>query len=191
MMFYYGSGAAAPVCDYNDIYVNSSNGNNYTGYFNNSYTTFTNWQTSGYDSHGTGANPTFSNSTIGNLTPTNLAMDNLGQPLGLFVDYYGNLRNQTTPDMGAVEFNRPNCTGTPTLSGVASPTYAICAGETVTLGLSNYIAQNGFTYWWSSSSSSSVGPFTNTVGTSFTIAIPSVTTTTYYQLVMTCTLPGG
>jgi hypothetical protein len=187
----YFGGTSGHICNFNDIYVVSANGTDYIGYGSSFATSLSQWQTQGYDLQGTVANPTFSNIANGNFTPTNLSMDNLGTPLGVFTDYNGGLRNMTNPDMGAIEFNKPNCTGVPNVTAITGVNYSICPGESVAMGLNNYLAQNGLTYVWQSSTTSPVGPFTATLGNSFSVTASNITQQTWYSVVITCTLAGG
>jgi parallel beta-helix repeat protein len=50
-------------------------------------------------------NPSYQDPTSGNMRPTNTDMDNSGLQVGILVDITGTLRNLTTPDIGAYEFD--------------------------------------------------------------------------------------
>lgn len=112
--------------------------------------------------------------------------------MGLVFDQRGMVRNQSTPDIGAIEFNNPACVGAPSANGVASPTYALCPGEITTLGLQTLSSTTGFGYQWQSSTISQVGPFTPIAGANgLFYTIPPAAVNTWYSVVMTCTNPGG
>ena len=49
--------------------------------------------------------PEWQDPTSGNMRPTNPALDNKGLQCGILFDIHGNLRNLTTPDIGAYEFD--------------------------------------------------------------------------------------
>lgn len=177
--------------DYNDIYVNAGGG--VAGYYNGSQTSLANLQTaSGQDQNSVSLDPMYISIAANNYEPTNTNLNNLGTPLGVLMDIEYGVRNQTTPDMGALEFLTPACNGAPAVSTINGPNYAICPGEDVYMVLGNLIAQSGFTYQWQSSTISNVGPFTPIAGANMLMyTAPSVTQTTYFSLVMTCTNPGG
>jgi hypothetical protein len=49
--------------------------------------------------------PKYQDPTSGNMRPTNASLDNAGLQMGILVDINGTLRNLTTPDVGAYEFD--------------------------------------------------------------------------------------
>ena len=116
----------------------------------------------------------------------NLAFDNLGTPVsGITDDIDFELRNTTTPDIGADEFTIHVCT-----TGTAGTLPAIsgCAGETFTI--SPIGTDTGFTmtYQWKIATSAG-GPYTNAVSGS--TATPYFVGnlgigTYYYKLEATC-----
>ncbi len=83
------------------------------------------------------------------------------------------------------------CTGipSPNIIGPASPT--ACAGSTFSLGLLLPYTSTGITYQWQSSTVSAVGPFTPIAGATLS-ALPnaSITTSTYFSVIITCTNSG-
>jgi hypothetical protein len=94
------------VSDRNVLFINSSTGTiNATGYAaipaGTTYTTLQNWKTAGFDANSISADPIFRDTLY---YPSNLAIDNLGAPLGVQYDFYGKIRNMSTPDAGAFEF---------------------------------------------------------------------------------------
>ncbi|MGB1041058.1 MAG: right-handed parallel beta-helix repeat-containing protein, partial [Flavobacteriales bacterium] len=88
--------------DYNNIYVNSTIGNNYIGYYNGNRSTLSNWQFG----TGDGANSLDVNPVIfkESYTPNFSLIDNKGNFTATH-DVDSNLRSVSTPDMGAVEFS--------------------------------------------------------------------------------------
>lgn len=106
-------------------------------------------------------------------------------------DFDGDIRNVTTPDIGADEFTGvplPICAGTPassTISGVA----AVCSGAGTTLTLSTTYTDLGITYQWASSTTLG-GPYTTTLGTANLQATGNLTATTYYVCTITCSGSG-
>jgi hypothetical protein len=197
-----GSGTRYPIytggttgymnIDRNDIVVGTGSGGNFFGYYTSAATTLAQWQSQGMDLTGFSIDPVYANQATGDLHPTAAAINNTAIPMSLIFDQEGAVRNPNTPDIGALEFLTPQCSGSPGLNSVTTPTYAICPGENVTMGLSNLNANAGFTYQWQSSNISAVGPFTNIAGaTSLFYTAPTVTANTYYNLVMTCTVAGG
>ncbi|MBL0358155.1 MAG: hypothetical protein IPP72_15370 [Chitinophagaceae bacterium] len=110
---------------------------------------------------------------------------------GITDDFEGDVRNATTPDLGADEFTGtplPLCTGTPaaaTITGAA----AVCSGLGTTLSLSTTYTDLGITYQWSSGTTPG-GPYPTTLGTNSSQATGALTSTTYYQCVITCTNSG-
>ncbi len=79
------------------------------------------------------------------------------------------------------------CNSVPSANSVISPTYAICPGTSVVLTLANTYSVGGINYQWLSSSSSSVGPFVSIPnGTAATLNTPTVSTPTWFSVVITC-----
>ena len=131
----------------------------------------------------TGTDPTYLH--ISTTIPTSL--ESGGTPIATVTDDFdGDVRNATTPDIGADEFNgipAVNCTGTPassTIDGLA----AVCSGTGTLLSLSTLYADLGMAYQWASSTVSG-GPYTN-MGTSSTQATGNLSVTTYYICTITC-----
>ncbi|RYZ20487.1 MAG: hypothetical protein EOO16_16525 [Chitinophagaceae bacterium] len=96
---------------YNNL-VSVGNGSNYVASVSNSgggndYQTLATWQTAGQDPNSISVNPTFVSATDLHLQPVaaNAAIDNKGVALAsVTVDYDGDTRSTTAPDMGADEF---------------------------------------------------------------------------------------
>lgn len=189
-----GGANAGTTGDKNDIYVNAPAGTNYTGYYSALATTQANLASQGFNVNGFSVDPMYTNIALQDYMPTNAAINNTANPMGILFDQRMAVRNGTTPDIGALEFLTPLCTGTPTLSAINGPTFALCPGENAAMALANLVPDAGITYAWAYSNVSNVGPFTNVVPAS-PIAINytgvNQTTNGWYQVVATCTNPGG
>jgi hypothetical protein len=94
--------------DNNDLYVNSSGGTNYVGYWGAVQSTLANWRTaSGQDAASADVDPLFLNVANGDLHPTNNVIKGIGAPLGITTDIIGANRPATKPDPGAYESLKP------------------------------------------------------------------------------------
>lgn len=179
--------------DKNIYYVNGGGATNNIAYYGGAQATLAQYQaTTSQEANSFNVDPQFVNSAANNVEPTNATIDNQADFMGLLFDADMNVRNQSTPDIGALEFLTPLCSGSPGLITVDGPNFAICPGEDVSLALGTISSNAGLTYQWQESTSSQVGPFTNIPGAnSILYTAPSVTTTSWYNIVMTCTAPGG
>jgi len=135
----------------------------------------------------TGSDPTYLH--ISTTIPTSL--ESGGANIATITDDYdGDVRNATTPDIGADEFTgipAVNCAGTPassTISGLA----VVCSGTGTSLSLSTLYYDLGMAYQWGYSTVTG-GPYTN-MGTSSTQATGNISATTYYVCTITCTNSG-
>jgi hypothetical protein len=174
----------------NSVWVGGTGSNYYVGWYNTLATTWAAWQTAGADPGMVSANPNFVNVNT-DSHPTNTLLNNMAPPIGITYDQENMVRNPTTPDVGALEFLTPTCTGTPSMT-VAGPTYSLCPGETANFAIGNLSSDLGYTYQWQSSGVSQVGPWTSVPsGTSITTSIPNVTATTWMSAIISCTAMGG
>jgi hypothetical protein len=174
----------------NSVWTGGTGSNYYIGWYNGGHTTWTSWQTAGADPGMVSANPNFVN-IFSDSHPTNTLINNMAPPIGVTYDQENMIRNPTTPDVGALEFLTPTCTGTPSMT-VAGPTYSLCPGETANFSIGNLSSDLGYTYQWQSSGISQVGPWTSVPnGTSITSSIPNVTATTWMSAIISCTAMGG
>ena len=84
------------------------------------------------------------------------------------------------------------CTGTPSANSMLpSAHFTICAGTTANLSLANSYSNSGITFQWQSSSTSTVGPFTDINGARSQYYTTTVLhNTLYYNVVITCTNSG-
>ncbi len=180
------------VCDNNNVYMPSA-GNNYFGFDGwnwNGYNSLTSWQTQGYDLTGHDLDPQYVN-VLTNLHPTNASLNNKATVNGVLFDQEKMVRHATTPDIGALEFLTPLCSGTPQQS-VTGPTYSLCPGETAKFSIKNLSSDLGWTYQWQYSTQSNVGLWTQIAGAkSINYTHQNVLQTTWVGVIITCTAPGG
>ncbi len=114
---------------------------------------------------------------------------------------WGNNNGATIAGTGTQQFNfgidvvpATPCTAPPVSNSLTPFTATVCPGYPVpALNMANTYSFGGITYQWFSSTTSSLGPFTavNTATSFFSIPLPTVTVNTWYQVVATCTNPGG
>lgn len=83
----------------------------------------------------------------------------------------------------------PNCTGAPT-AGTVPASFSICPNSSAVITATGATAATGITYQWQQAASAG-GPWTNvTTGSGFnttSFTTPTLSTQTYYQMVVTCT----
>jgi hypothetical protein len=94
--------------DYNDLYYDASNTNNCLVRISNiKYNTIADWQATGKDLHSVTEIPHFMSSTDLHIDETKRTfLESHGTPIaGITVDFDGQTRHATTPDIGADEFN--------------------------------------------------------------------------------------
>jgi hypothetical protein len=175
--------------DRNDIHVVNASGSNNIGYYNGAHVTLASWQAAGMDPTGFDLDPTYTSAT--DLHPTNTPLNNQGMVNGLAFDQELAVRHPSTPDIGALEFLTPLCTGTPSMT-VAGPNFSVCPGESANMSIGNLSSDLGYTYQWRWSTTSVVGPFTVIPGaSSIYYSTPGITATSWFSAIITCTAPGG
>lgn len=79
----------------------------------------------------------------------------------------------------------PACT-TPVPGNTVAGTNPVCTGQTSLLTLQNALVGSGYTYQWQSSTTGTVGSFTDVVGANAASYTATVTANIYYQCVVTC-----
>jgi hypothetical protein len=86
-----------------------------------------------------------------------------------------------------ITFTAPSCAGTPTAgTTVAAPANG-CGSVSTTLSLSGATVANGLSYQWQSSATGAAGSYSNISGaTNATYSATGLTSTTYFQAVVTC-----
>lgn len=136
--------------DYNNVYVNATNG--HFGFYGGNRTTLQNWQAAtsaaNLDANSFAANPVFLNPATGDFCSANAGIDNQALYIGIDNDINNNVRSFTTPDIGAFECTPPACT-IPVITGatVVTPT-TICEGLPVLLNLNIGAYGSGQTFQW-------------------------------------------
>ncbi len=133
--------------DYNNVYVNATNG--HFGFFASNRTTLQAWQTAtNFDAASFSLNPVFLSPATGDFCSANAGIDNKGLYIGVDNDINNNLRSFTTPDIGAFECTPPACT-IPVVTGttVVTPT-TVCQGLPVLLNLNIGAYGSGQTFQW-------------------------------------------
>ena len=192
--FYVSSAASilSGALNNNNYFVNSGN----VGYINAAnQTTLAAWKTAtGQDANALNVPVPFVSASDLHIDITNpgcMLLDGTGAS-GTNVTVDIDLQSRpSNPDPGADEFTLPACSGTPAfLSAAISPTTAVCNSGNFTMTGALAVPATGYSYQWQSSSSSS-GPFTNISGAIAAINnANAVTSTTYYQVVATCSVSG-
>jgi hypothetical protein len=174
---------------YNNIYVNG-NTNNYIGYAGNIgfKTTMAAWQSaSQQDANSVSIDPIFAGSGTGNLLPTNSALNNKGIATDNILDFAGNFRNPSTPDVGALEFLTPTCAGIPAGGHIDINTDDIvCPATAVSFSTSGFTYGAGISFQLQSASNVA-GLWTNEGASSIAPAASvSPTATKYYRFQVKC-----
>ncbi|MFC4511275.1 beta strand repeat-containing protein, partial [Flavobacterium buctense] len=108
---------------------------------------------------------------------------------GITDDFECQLRNASTPDIGADEFTPPSCSGTN--PGTAVGNTVLCGSGTPTITASGFDSGSGISYQWYSSGI--ISDYTNDTGlivsgqtNPATLTTGVVSSTTYYWLKVTC-----
>ncbi len=141
----YAPVSAFSTINYNDYYTTGSSIGNQAGTV---IGTLAAWQTNtGQDGNSVALNPSFFSGTDLHLF-FNSPLDGLGTPLGgVTNDFDNDVRDGSTPDIGADEFTPPNCTTNN--GGTASISITdVCASGTATLSATGYSFGFGIAYQW-------------------------------------------
>lgn len=119
-------------------------------------------------------------------------LDDLGTPVGITTDFYGLARSTTTPDIGAIEFSVPPCSGTPT-PGTATAVNNItsaCANGQVDISLSGFSSGGGIMIQWEESPTGA-GMWTPIAGATTSSLTDTLLSATDYRAVITCANGGA
>ena len=129
--YYYGAGQVT-VSDYNNMYSTGD-----IGYYNGSKSNLSLWQSaSSMDANSMSVNPNYISDI--DLHISNAALDNKGIPIaGITKDIDGNVRNTSTPDIGADEFGVDVDAG---ILAIVSPVSPLCGigNHEVRVSIKNY-----------------------------------------------------
>ncbi len=137
--------------------------------------------------------PNFVGLNDAHLVPaTNAIIDNVGTPIaGITIDIDNQIRNVTTPDIGADEFTAPTCTNASS-GNIATTSYSICNNANITLVANNVSTGGGTSYQWMVSNNPT-GPFSPATGgsgvTTPTYITAALTTNTLYYVLETVCAP--
>lgn len=183
----YYTGAGAKSSNYNDLFITTA-ATNYLGYNGSNQTTLAAWQAasgagSPYDANSIDTDPMLANPNIGNLNPTNWNVDDKGTPVGVSSDIKGMSRSATTPDVGAIEFNIPACSGKPNKGVILGPG-TVCSGQPFTLYGDSLSIGIGITYAWEYNDGMGWLP-TSSSGFSHTVPL-GVAIPTSYRVITYC-----
>jgi len=117
---YASSTSTTMNADNNIYYMGATSGTNHLGYWGSDQTTLSDWQMATMlDGMSLDVNPVFAAPALLDITPLSASVDNMGIPVGVTTDIFGNPRSAVTPDIGAIEF-----------TGIASD-LALVGGELV------------------------------------------------------------
>lgn len=127
--FYNSSVSGLDSSDYNDIFVNATDGVPYFGYFGTITPTLQDFvNASNRDLNSVSTDPLFMNAASGNFKPTALAIENIGTDvLGAVPTDYNGIARTNTPDPGAIEFTIFNDDAGVTT--MVNPSSFFCAGS--------------------------------------------------------------
>src|SRR4051812_37223132 len=83
------------------------------------------------------------------------------------------------------------CSGTPGSNTIVPLTQTICAGTNANMTLLNSYSNTGITFQWQTSTVSIVGPYSTIPGaTVHAYSSPTLNTTTFFNVIITCTNSG-
>jgi hypothetical protein len=103
---YSGSATATFSSDYNNLNVPTQTGSHVAAITTTNYTTLSAWQTTGRDTHSVSVMPNFRAPHLHIDSTITTPLDGGGRPIaGMTTDIDGQIRNATTPDIGADEFS--------------------------------------------------------------------------------------
>lgn len=146
---------------------------------------------SGGDANSQNVLPVFLTATDLHLyTFANNSINNAGIPIaGILTDFDDNIRNGSTPDIGADEFAPIPCTGAIAGTADATPAAPFCNSGATTISATGYSIGIGSTYQWQSSADVGFTTPVNLGSPSVSYAnlnAGTITSTTYYRLKVTC-----
>ncbi len=195
-VFIASAAALTNFAAYNNVYhvAGATLGNDWIGYIAGGalyVATLQTWQTeTNEDWTSMVANPSFNNPANNDYQPTSVAINNLGSPVGVAIDFFGNGRDMAMPDPGAIEFFTSACSAAPNAGTFGVPSMSICAGQTVQLDMAaSSFTHSGYSVQWYASTISSVGGYSAIPGATLA-AHPTapINSNTWYQVAVTCTL---
>ncbi|RYZ52615.1 MAG: hypothetical protein EOP49_09120, partial [Sphingobacteriales bacterium] len=187
---YMSSGITGFSSNNNNVFVNGAS-SNYFGYSTSLQASIANWQAAtSQDAASYSMNPMFVNVSGGDLTPGNALLDNKGTPVSVLIDYNANMRDPSTPDVGAIEFTVPLCNGLPNPGTATASIAAGCIGAPVVLNLNGFTNGLGIEVQWESAPAGT-GSFSSISGATSSTYTDMLTGATDYRAVVTCTNGGS
>lgn len=188
--FYTASTAnlVAGAASNNNYYVTSGN----VGYYNAANRiTLSDWQTaSGQDVGSFSVDPGFVSATDFHISPGSPAMNGVAVPVASITnDFDGDIRDVTTPDIGADEYTPLGCLTAN--GGTISPSMiSACNGQVLTMTAVGASVGSGLTYTWEVSATSGSGFVPVSTGSGFNTVshttAPLTPGTYYYRLNVVC-----
>ena len=178
----YFSSSTGISSENNQIYASNST-YGYVGYWiSTACQTLSEFQiASSQDAYSFEIEPTFASSTDLHISAGTGMVGSL--ITGITDDIDGDAR--TSPAIGADEIAIPPCSGTPNAGTAAISRSTGCLGVDFTRTVSGLSVEPGVSYQWQSSADGSTG-WTDITGETSPNYTTSITTTTYYRLVSTC-----
>ncbi|MES2680899.1 MAG: T9SS type A sorting domain-containing protein [Bacteroidota bacterium] len=185
--------ASAPtlVSDHNVLVMTSSGGN--VGFLTSGYTTLAAWKAAnpGLDQFSSDADPMYTNVSLMNFVPTSTVINNMCPYIGVAFDFINFTRSTVSPDPGAYEFYTLPCIGTAPQNAIVTPTAVLCPNTPVNLQLANTFTNTGYSVQWQSAPGI-LGPYTAITGATLpSYNTSNLTTSTYYNALITCANGGG
>jgi gliding motility-associated-like protein len=184
---YFATTGSQIISNYNDVFINPTLTNAFTGFFSANRATLSDWRTATtQDANSIATNPIYKDIALGDYAPTSAAVNDRGTPVGIAADINSAVRSVTTPDMGAYEFTPAVCT-TPPVAGTASVNLTpVCSDIAVSLNLTGNSMGLTQTYQWQYSTTAT-GTYTNLgVPINYPDTVIRSTTTLYYRAAVTC-----
>ncbi|MBE0641133.1 MAG: right-handed parallel beta-helix repeat-containing protein, partial [Bacteroidales bacterium] len=169
---YYTPTSTSFISDNNVMYMGAAAGTNYVGYWSTNQATLADWQTAtNQDFASSESNPVLASPATNDITPLPATIDNIGVPVGILTDIYGNTRSLSTPDVGAVEFTGITA-DLRMMDGMLSNALCLNANDTVMVSVKNVVGNvvdfsvNPLTVTWAVSGPvNSTGTLTVNTGT--------------------------
>jgi hypothetical protein len=130
------------VTSNNNVIFNTSSSGITARFGTTNFSTLSDWQASNNagptDLNSVSADPLFADLIGGSFTPLSAAVNNVGMPLGVLDDIFGNTRSTTTPDAGAVEFT-PVTSDLALISGTLQRGVCLSTSDTATFEVVNIL----------------------------------------------------
>jgi trimeric autotransporter adhesin len=185
---YVNTTASEIESNWNNFYVSATNA--HVGFYTTSRTTLAQWRAAAApdDTSSLDLNPLYADSANGNFRPQLAQLDNKGKGgFNILTDITNRVRNTTTPDIGAYEFDPIPCDVPPTAgTATVTPSTGVCLETPIRLNITGHSALGSITFQWQHSTSAS-GPWENVSGVQYFPQFDTVATTrNFYRAIVTC-----